>query len=132
MRCAFAAELPPGPIVIGRDGRATGPMLAAALTAGLTAVGRDVIDAGVAATPTSGVLVRARARGRRHSDFGQPQSAAVQRAQTVFRRGTRDSRRRRAEGARALPQSDATDWVPHDRVAHVRNCDDTTVAASGH
>ena len=37
--CAFAAELPPGPIVISRDGRATGPMLADALRSGLAAVG---------------------------------------------------------------------------------------------
>jgi phosphomannomutase len=56
--CAFAAQLPKGPMVITRDGRTTGPMLVAALTAGLTAVGRDVIDADVAATPTTGVLVR--------------------------------------------------------------------------
>ena len=56
--CALAAELPPGPIVITRDGRTTGPMLAAAVTGGLTAVGRNVIDAGIAATPTTGVLVR--------------------------------------------------------------------------
>ncbi len=55
---AFAAELPPGPIVITRDGRASGPMLAEALIAGLTAGGRTVIDAGVAATPTTGILVR--------------------------------------------------------------------------
>ncbi len=55
---AFVADLPPGPIVIGRDGRSTGPMLAAALSAGLTAAGRDVLDAGVASTPTVGVLVR--------------------------------------------------------------------------
>ncbi len=55
---AFAAELPPGPVVISRDGRASGPMLAAALIAGLTAGGRAVIDAGVAATPTTGILVR--------------------------------------------------------------------------
>ncbi len=33
-------------------------MLAAVLCGGLAAVGRDVIDAGVAATPTTGVLVR--------------------------------------------------------------------------
>ena len=33
-------------------------MLAAALREGLTALGRDVIDADVAATPTTGVLVR--------------------------------------------------------------------------
>jgi phosphomannomutase len=57
---AFARGLPPGAVLIGRDGRSSGPMLAAALTAALTALGRDVIDAGVVATPTLGVLVRAR------------------------------------------------------------------------
>ena len=56
---AFAATLPPGPIIVSRDGRATGPMLAGAVQSGLLAVGRDVLDAGIAATPTLGVLVRA-------------------------------------------------------------------------
>jgi phosphomannomutase len=55
---ALAGELPPGTLVITRDGRASGPMLAAALRDGLTALGRDILDAGVAATPTLGVLVR--------------------------------------------------------------------------
>ena len=55
---AFVADLPPGPIVIGRDGRASGPELAEAIAAGLVAGGRDVLDAGPAATPTVGVLVR--------------------------------------------------------------------------
>jgi phosphomannomutase len=55
---AFAAQLPPGSIVITRDGRGTGRMLADAIRAALCAVGRDVIDADVAATPTTGVLVR--------------------------------------------------------------------------
>ena len=55
---ALAGELPPGPLVITRDGRASGPMLAAALCKGLTALGRDIFAAGVAATPTLGVLVR--------------------------------------------------------------------------
>lgn len=55
---AFAATLPPGPIVVGRDGRASGPLLSAALHEGLTAMGRDVLDASIAATPTLGVLVR--------------------------------------------------------------------------
>jgi phosphomannomutase len=57
---AFVAGLPPGPIVIGRDGRANGPPLAAALVEFLLAAGRDVIDCGPAATPTIGVVVRAR------------------------------------------------------------------------
>jgi phosphomannomutase len=55
---AFAAELPTGPIVIGRDGRASGPELAVAIGAALADAGRDVHDAGPAATPTVGVLVR--------------------------------------------------------------------------
>jgi hypothetical protein len=56
--CALAAELPAGSLVITRDGRTSGPMLADALSSGLTMAGREVIDAGVAATPTTGVLVR--------------------------------------------------------------------------
>jgi phosphomannomutase len=55
---AFAAELPAGPIVIGRDGRESGPMLAEAVAESLAGCGRRVLDAGVAATPTLGVLVR--------------------------------------------------------------------------
>jgi len=55
---AFSAFAPPGTFVITRDGRASGEMLAAALQAGLQAVGRDTVDAGVAATPTTGVLIR--------------------------------------------------------------------------
>ena len=55
---AFADTLPPGPIVIGRDGRTSGPMLAAAIFNYLTGIGRDVIDCGVAATPTVGIVVR--------------------------------------------------------------------------
>ena len=55
---AFAADVPSGRIVITRDGRASGPILAQALATGLTSAGRDVLDAGVAATPTTGVLVR--------------------------------------------------------------------------
>ena len=56
--CAFANQLQPGPIVLSRDGRSSGPMLAAAVHSGLTACGRAVLYADVASTPTLGVLVR--------------------------------------------------------------------------
>lgn len=46
-----------GTVVLSRDGRATGEMLRHAALAGLTATGCRVVDAGVAATPTVGVLV---------------------------------------------------------------------------
>jgi len=55
---AFAATLPPGPVVVGRDGRESGPALAAAIAARLSLAGRDVLDCGVAATPTIGIAVR--------------------------------------------------------------------------
>ncbi len=55
---AFAEELPPGPVVVTRDGRHTGPLLEAAAQSALLAMGRECNDAGIAATPTTGVLVR--------------------------------------------------------------------------
>ncbi len=55
---AFAEELPAGPVVVTRDGRHTGPMVAEAVRAALLAAGRTCLDAGIAATPTTGVLVR--------------------------------------------------------------------------
>src|SRR6059058_534484 len=39
-------------VVVGRDARTSGPAFAAAVTAGLTSVGCDVIDIGVVPTPT--------------------------------------------------------------------------------
>ena len=46
-----------GLVVLTRDGRSTGPMIQHAALAGLTACGCRVIDAGIASTPTCGVLV---------------------------------------------------------------------------
>src|SRR5687768_3919443 len=46
-----------GTVVLSRDGRATGEMLRHAVLGGLLATGCKVIDAGIAATPTVGVLV---------------------------------------------------------------------------
>ena len=68
-------------VVIGRDGRLSGPELAAALAAGLQAAGVDVIDLGVVATPMvyfgTNVL---NAQLRRHG-HRQPQPARLQRLQ---------------------------------------------------
>lgn len=56
--CAFASNLDSGPLVVTRDSRNTGAMLADAIRSGLAAIGRSVLDAGIAATPTTGVLIR--------------------------------------------------------------------------
>src|SRR5690606_3216926 len=50
--CAYAALAPAGPIVLARDGRTTGNMLADAIRSALVAVGRNVMWADVASTPT--------------------------------------------------------------------------------
>jgi phosphomannomutase len=56
---AYASQLTTdGPIVVTRDGRTTGTMLAQAICSGLMAIGRDVAYADVAATPTTGILVK--------------------------------------------------------------------------
>ena len=54
---AFAAELPPGEVVVGRDARRSGPMVYRAVAAGLTAAGRDVADLGLATTPATEIAV---------------------------------------------------------------------------
>ena len=58
---ALESLLPPGPIVIGRDGRESGPEYCSAIKEFLTSRGRDVLDAGIASTPTLGILVQSRA-----------------------------------------------------------------------
>ena len=57
--------LPPeGPVVIGTDSRTSGPMLVAALTAGLTAAGRQVWQLGLCPTPAvPGTIRRCGAAG---------------------------------------------------------------------
>ncbi|SNT40735.1 phosphomannomutase, partial [Noviherbaspirillum humi] len=48
---AAARERGESTVIIGRDGRLSGPELSSALAAGLQSVGMDVIDLGVVATP---------------------------------------------------------------------------------
>lgn len=55
---AFAWQIKTGRIVIGRDGRESGKMIAMAISSALMAAGFEVLDADVCATPTVGVLVR--------------------------------------------------------------------------
>ncbi len=54
---AFARESRDGPVVVGRDARRSGPMVYHAVAAGLLGAGRDVVDLGLATTPTTQVAV---------------------------------------------------------------------------
>lgn len=56
---AVAGLLPEGPVVVTRDGRANGAELVSPVSFGVSQGGqRAVLDGGIAATPTTGVLVR--------------------------------------------------------------------------
>jgi len=57
----------PGPVLIGRDPRASGEMLREGVIASLLACGRDVVDLGVVSTP---VIQHAIARGTRRAAGG--------------------------------------------------------------
>jgi len=54
---AFATVLDGGEVLVGRDARASGPMVQAAVTAGLMSAGADAIDLGLCPTPTVQVAV---------------------------------------------------------------------------
>jgi phosphomannomutase len=47
-----------GKVIVGRDGRTSGPMFKLAVQSGLQSVGCQVVDAGIISTPTCGFLVR--------------------------------------------------------------------------
>jgi len=54
---ALGAWLPPGPVVVGRDTRPSGPMIRQAVCGALLSTGHDVWDIGVATTPTCEMAV---------------------------------------------------------------------------
>lgn len=67
---AFGTLADGGTVILSRDGRSTGEMVRHAVVAGLLATGCKVLDAGIATTPTCGVLVR------HHNAFGGLQITA--------------------------------------------------------
>ncbi len=122
----FAALLPAGPLIVTRDGRSSGPMLASGIGAALSAVGRQVLYGDVAATPTTGVLVRDRqaAGGVQISaSHNPPEYNGIK----LF-----------GEDGRVIPaglgqkvidgMADTPQWVAWDRLGNQENIEDTTSA----
>lgn len=112
---AFSATAPEGPFVVTRDGRATGNMVSEAVMAGLHAAGRPTIDGGIAATPTTGVLVRrARAAGgiQISASHNPPQYNGLKLFSSVGRIIPA------GPGQVVLEkyQTGTVDWVPHDQL----------------
>lgn len=122
---AFAAELPPGPLVISRDGRTTGRMLADAIRSALSAVGRDVIDADVAATPTTGVLVRSQqAVGgiQISASHNPPEYNGMKLFNAEGRVIPAPAGQRVLDRYRS---GDTAPWVPFQKIGNIRACEDT-------
>lgn len=121
---AFASQLPAGDVVATRDGRATGPMLMDTVRGALAAAGRRCLDAGVAATPTTGILVR------QHSAAGGVQISASHNPPQY------NGLKLFSAAGRVIPAGEgqavvdryrraAPQWVEHQHVAHAANCEDT-------
>jgi phosphomannomutase len=121
--CAFASLLPAGPIVVTRDGRATGRWLADAIRGGLAAAGRNVLDADVAATPTTGVLVRqlAAAGGIQISASHNP---AEYNGLKLFSSEGRVISAAAGEEVIARYRAGDIRWASHDKSGHATACED--------
>lgn len=57
LAAAFGRMIGGGTVIVGRDSRPTGEMLARAVAAGLQSVGCSVIDIGIAPTPTVPIMI---------------------------------------------------------------------------
>lgn len=120
---AYATTLSAGPVIVARDSRASGQMLAQAVHAGFHAVGRDTIDAGICATPTTGVLVR------RLQAAGAVQITASHNPPPYngLKLFSNEGRVIPAEPGRVVLQryqNGAADWMPQDRLGEMTVCED--------
>ena len=124
---AFAATLPPGDVLIGRDSRPSGRMLSLAIQAGLQAVGRSTFDVGIVATPTAGVLLR------HHAAAGAIQITASHNPSPY-----NGLKLFSAEG-RVIPAGPGREvldryrngspaWLPQDRLGSIERCEDSVTA----
>lgn len=124
---SFAAGLLKGKIVVTRDGRSSGEMVAAAVTAGILASGHDVLDCGTAATPTTGVLVR-----EHHAVGGVQISASHNPPQynglKLFSSEGRVIPAIAGEAVLARYRNGDLPWTTVDGIGHVLPCVDTTSA----
>ena len=104
----------------GRDARTSGPLVLHAVAAGLMGTGRDVIDLGLATTPTTQLAVEHLNAAGGIIHHRQSQSRAVERAQVpvVARRVPRSGR---GTEVRALVESGDEAWVEASRVGREKH-----------
>lgn len=123
---AFVSSLSsPGPIVVTRDGRASGQMLSGAICSGIAAAGRDILFGNIAATPTTGVLVR------QHNAAGGIQISASHNPAPyngikLFGSEGRVISASDGESVLRAYRARQFKWATHDAVGNVKPLSDTT------
>jgi len=123
--CAYAAGQPAGPLVLARDGRATGRMLVDTIRGALLAAGRTVLDADVAATPTVGVLVRDRAAAgaiQVTASHNPPQYNGIK----LFSQAGQVLSADAGEQVVARFRAGNTPWADYQQIGQVRAIEDST------
>lgn len=120
---AFCAGLNEGPILVTRDGRDSGAMLADAARTAIQACGRTAIDGGVAATPTAGVLVQSlQAAGgvQISASHNPPPYNGVK----LFGPDGRVLKAELGAAVRDRYHNGEAAWVPHNQIGDCRPCDE--------
>ncbi|MEM7782358.1 MAG: phosphoglucosamine mutase [Planctomycetota bacterium] len=116
-----------GPIVVTRDGRSTGPMLAQAICSGLSAAGKDVVYGDVAATPTTGILVKS-LKASAGIQISASHNPAPYNGIKLFGSDGRVIPADAGEKVIAGYQNFQFPSIPHDRLGKYKTLPDTTTA----
>ncbi len=116
---AHGGFLAPGPVVLGRDTRPSGAWVSSAAAAALLATGHDVIDVGVAPTPTILYAIRHH-RAAGGVAITASHNPAPWNALKLFGAGGTFLAPSESEEVARRARSGETPFVPHDRVGAMR------------
>lgn len=120
---AFASQLDDGPIVVTRDSRPTGRMLADAVISAVNAVGHSAVNAAIAATPTTGVLVR-QLRAAGGIQISASHNPAPYNGLKLFSGAGRVLAAEAGEQVLQRYRDETIAWCDYSRVGGVQPCDD--------
>ena len=124
---AFAATAPKGLFVITRDSRPSGELFAHAIHAALNALGLPTLDAGITATPTTGILIR------QHNAAGGIQISASHNPSEfnglkLLSHEGRAISKEHADRVLERYQKNEIPWVSHQNIGKCSVCPDTATA----
>ena len=122
---SFAAEISDGPIVVTRDGRGSGRMLTDTIRGALNAMGRDVLDADIAATPTTGILIRSHRAGG-GIQISASHNPAPYNGMKLFSNEGRVLTAAAGEPVLQRYRSGSVPWMTYDRLGSSRRLEDSS------